>query len=302
MTRAIEAQPGTRAYFGVAQTEVTAAGATGSVDVTAFLGDASWSGHQMVSGTWFHHPGEAVAPTPFLTATGAKVGDTVVLTDHGTPIPVKITGEVFVTRNQGMTLLTDARTLATAEPDLRAAYFSVSLRSGVSPSAYASALDAALRPTGALAQIGDGGGTSQQLIMLDALTAALTLMLVVVAGLGVLNAVVLDTRERVHDLGVVKALGMTPRQTVSMVLASVTVIGVTGGAVGVPLGVALQRIVVPAMAHSAGLRLPASVLDVYHALPLAALGAGGLVIAVLGALLPAGWAARTRTALALRTE
>ena len=32
-------------------------------------------------------------------------------------------------------------------------------------------------------------------------------MLVSVAGLGVLNSVVLDTRERVHDLGVCKALG-----------------------------------------------------------------------------------------------
>jgi hypothetical protein len=108
MTRAIEAQPETRTYFGSAQSEVTAAGTTGTIDVTAFIGDASWGGYQMVSGTWFHHPGEAVVPTPFLTATGTKVGDTVVLTDHGKAVPVKITGEVFVTSNQGMNLLTDA--------------------------------------------------------------------------------------------------------------------------------------------------------------------------------------------------
>jgi hypothetical protein len=47
------------------------------------------------------------------------------------------------------------------------------------------------------------------------MAALLTLMLVSVAGLGVLNFVVLDTRERVHDLRVCKALGMSPRQTVS---------------------------------------------------------------------------------------
>ncbi|WP_084729272.1 ABC transporter permease [Streptacidiphilus neutrinimicus] len=302
MARAIEATHGTRACFGVAQTEVTAAGTTGSVDVTAFLGDASWAGYQMVSGTWFRRPGEAVAPTPFLTATGTRVGDTVVITDHGTAVPVKITGEVFVTENRGMDLLTDARTLAAAEPHLKAAYFSVALASGIDRSAYVRALDAALRPTGAIAQVGDGGGASQLLIMLDALTGLLTLMLVVVAGLGVLNAVVLDTRERVHDLGVVKALGMTPRQTVSMVVAQVVLIGAVGGALGVPLGVALQRIVVPAMGDSAGLRLPSAVLDVYQAPALVLLGLGGLVIAVLGAMGPAGWAARTRTAVALRTE
>ncbi|MGW8703311.1 FtsX-like permease family protein [Streptomyces eurythermus] len=64
----------------------------------------------------------------------------------------------------------------------------------------------------------------------------LTLMLITVAGLGVLNSVILDARERIHDLGVCKAIGMLPRQTLSLVLASVAVIGVNGGLLGVPTG------------------------------------------------------------------
>ena len=66
--------------------------------------------------------------------------------------------------------------------------------------------------------------------MINTLTALLTLMLITVAALGVLNMVVLETRERVHDLGVHKALGMTPRQTITMVIASVVVTGLIGGA------------------------------------------------------------------------
>ena len=49
---------------------------------------------------------------------------------------------------------------------------------------------------------------------LIALISTLTLLLAVVAGLGVLNTVALSTRERVHELGVFKAVGMTPRQLV----------------------------------------------------------------------------------------
>ncbi|MFF9147577.1 hypothetical protein ACF1BN_22250 [Streptomyces sp. NPDC014861] len=86
------------------------------------------------------------------------------------------------------------------------------------------------------------------------------------------------------------------------VLTSVAVTGTVAGALGVPLGMVLHGRVVPAMADSVGLRLPASVLDVYGAAELVPLALGGLLIAVLGALLPAGWAARTRTATALRTE
>ena len=137
---------------------------------------------------------------------------------------------------------------------------------------------------------------------MDTLAAILTAMLVAVAGLGVLNTVVLDTRERVHDLGVLKALGMAPRQTVAMVVTSVAGIGAVAGAVGVPVGVAVHHTVLPAMGRAAGTRLPAATLAVYHPLLVVGLALGGLAIAVAGALLPAGWAARTRTATALRTE
>ena len=122
------------------------------------------------------------------------------------------------------------------------------------------------------------------------------------AGLGVLNTVILDLRDRIHDLGIHKALGMTPRQTVVMVLTSVAGAGLIGGLLGVPAGVALQRTVVPAMGRIAGIGVPEVFLDVYDWPLLVLLTLGGLAIAVLGALIPAGWAARVRVSTALRTE
>jgi putative ABC transport system permease protein len=95
---------------------------------------------------------------------------------------------------------------------------------------------------------------------------------------------------------------MTPRQTVAMVVSSVVITGVVGGAAGTAVGVLLQRLVLGAMGRSVGFTLPAVVLDVYHPAELLLFGIGGLVIAIGGALLPAGWAARTRTVTALRTE
>jgi putative ABC transport system permease protein len=302
ITAAVNAQTGTRAYYGTAETEVSVAGVTGSTTVFAFTGNASWAGYRMISGSWFHGPGQAVVPTTFLTATGARVGDTVTLEDHGKAVPVRIVGEVFDPHTQTMEVLTDAGTLAAAEPNLHPDTYSIAVKPGTEVRGYIHKLDTALRPLGVSAQSDQFQGKSDAILALDALTAILTLMLVATAGLGVLNAVVLDTRERIHDLGVHKALGMTPRQAVTMVIASVVVIGLIGGATGVPVGAALQATIVPAMGHSAGINMPASVIDVYHPTELVLLGFGGLLIAVLGAFLPAGWAARTRTATALRTE
>ncbi|MGW0875962.1 ABC transporter permease [Streptomyces sp. NPDC002740] len=299
---AIDARPETRTYYTTATARVTVPGLAGTAAVVAFTGDASWGGYTMVSGRWIAEPGEAVVPTAFLTATGTHLGDTVTLGGLGEAVTARIVGEVLDPRNDGMQVFTDAATLAPAHPDLTDTTQHIAVRSGTTAAAYADALNESLKTLGVTARAGGADGGSDMVVTLNALSALLTLMLVAVAALGVLNAVVLDTRERVRELGVHKALGMTPRQVIAMVVTSVVVTGLVGGALGVPLGVALHGRVVPAMGHSAGLELPDSVLAVYHASELALLALGGLLIAVLGALLPASWAAGARTATALRTE
>ncbi|QMU18469.1 FtsX-like permease family protein [Streptomyces pristinaespiralis] len=299
---AVEAAAGTGKYYRAATVRATVSGPTATIDVVAFTGDASWGGYTMVSGRWFDEPGEAVVPTPFLAATGTRIGDTVTLNGLAEPVPVRIVGEVLDPRNDGMQVFTDASTLAAARPDLTETSHHIAVSSGTDVSGYVAALNRDLAPLGVTAQAGglDAGG--DMVVTLNALSAVLTLMLVAVAALGVLGGVLLDTRERVREIGVHKALGMTPRQTVAMVLTSVVVTGLVAGALGVPLGVALHGRVLPAMGESVGLRLPDSVLAVYSGAELLPLALGGLLIATLGALLPAGWAARARTATALRTE
>ncbi|MFE0699773.1 ABC transporter permease [Streptomyces sp. NPDC058872] len=298
----IEEQPGTQAHFGTASTSVTVAGVSGSTRVTAFTGDASWAGYVMVGGRWLDKPGEAVVPTGFLTATGRQVGDAITLNGRRAPVTVRIVGEVLDPRHGGMQVLTDAATLRSAEPGLVPTAHHIAVTSATDASSYADALSEDLRPLGLTAEAGGSEGGSEMVVTLNSLSALLTLMLVAVAALGVLSRVLLDTRERVRELGIHKALGMTPRQTTGMVLTSVTVIGLAGGALGTPLGVALHGWVLPAMGDSAGLRLPDAVIAVYRTPELVLLCLGGLVIAALGALLPARWAARMRTAAALRTE
>ncbi|WP_406433007.1 ABC transporter permease [Streptomyces sp. NBC_00631] len=299
---AVAAQRATRDQYGIATTEAKVAGVTDSVPVTAYDGDASWGGFVMVSGRWIRTAGEAVAATPFLTASGAEVGDTVTLTVNGSPVRTRIVGEVFDTGRQGMRVFTDLATLRSADPDLYPAERAVRLAPGTDPKAYVRHLDAALKPLGFTATAAKSVNGSDSVVALDTLAATLTLILVAVAGLGVLGGVVLDTHERIRDLGIHKALGMTPRQTVTLVIASVVLPGLAGGVLGVPLGLLVHRTVMPAMGDSAGLRLPGVVLDVYRTPELLLLALGGTAIAILGALLPAGWAARVRTATALRAE
>ncbi|MFF2230999.1 ABC transporter permease [Streptomyces anulatus] len=299
---AVGAAAGTGKHYSASTVRVAVSGLSGTVDVVAFTGDASWGGYTMVAGRWFEGPGEAVVPTAFLAATGTRIGDTVTLNGLAEPVPVRIVGEVLDPRKEGKQVFTDASHLTSAHADLTETSHHIAVEPGTDVTRYVASLNRDLAPLEVTARAGGRESGGDMVDTLNALSAILTLLLVAVAALGVLNGVLLDTRERVREIGVHKALGMTPRGTVAMVITSVVVTGLVAGVLGVPLGVALHGRVVPAMGDSVELRFPDSVIAVYGAAELLLPALGGLLIAVLGALLPAGWAARARTATALRTE
>ena len=191
-------------------------------------------------------------------------------------------------------------TLTAIDPTVSAPdSYAISLQPGVNADAYANTLQNTL---GGSYNVNTRGGSGKALLAVVTLVAMLTLLIIAVAALGVLNTVALQIRERAHDIGIFKALGMTPRQTLTMVICSVGITGLVAGIVAVPAGILLHHQVLPAMAHAANSGLPASLISIYSAPEMVILALAGLVIAIAGALVPASWAANSRTATALRTE
>jgi putative ABC transport system permease protein len=300
---AIDRQLGTRQWFNSAESGLGVAGLAGSTTVISYQGDSSWASWQMIRGRWFRGPGEAVVPSGFLHATGTGIGDSIMLINGPRSSRVKIVGEVLDVRQEGMLIVLDRRSIAPVRPqiDPLSYQFNVRLRAGVDRDDYIDTLNESLQPLDVSATR-NSNKLSDTVAAMDALAGALTILLLSVAGLGVLNTVVLDTREKVHDLGVFKALGMTPRQTIAMIITSVGGVGLVAGLIGVPIGIAVHGVVLPIMGHAAGTDIPAVDAAVYDPPVVVPLLLGGLVIATAGALLPAGWATRARTAVALRTE
>jgi len=304
ITTAIGATSGTLHYVSVTGDSLPLPGlgdANGGAQVTAYS-NPSWSGLALISGSWYSQSAstpEIDVNTLFLNDTNTAVGDTYTLVNGTHKVTAKVVGEVFAPGND-VTIFMSPAMLTTIDPTVSVpGYYAVSVKPGVKTDAYASALQSTLGNSYSV--FADGGGGAQLLAVVT-LVAMLTLLIIVVAGLGVLNTVALQIRERAHDIGIFKALGMTPRQTLTMVICSVGITGLVAGIVAVPLGILLHHQVIPAMAHAANSGLPSSIFTVYSAPELAILALAGLVIAIVGAMLPASWAANSRTATALRTE
>jgi putative ABC transport system permease protein len=295
---AVSRQPGTLNYTAETDDQLAVPGLAEPISVTSYPGPARWTGWALIAGAWYNGAGQADVNTFFLTATGARVGDTYTLATGGHQETVRIVGEILDTQGHASDMFMSSATLSALAPGLGIDQYDVGLRPGTNPQSYANALSARLGPRLDVSTTTNSPVFTSVLV----LDGVLTVLLIIVAGLGVLNTAVLQIRERAHDLGVFKAIGMTPRQTLGMVLSSAAGIGVIAGLIAVPAGVALHRYLVPVMGHAGGTNVPGALLSVYSPAELAVLALAGLLIAAVGALGPAAWIGRTRTATTLRAE
>ena len=300
VTAALRTQAGTLRDVAEYDEDVNVVGVASSVRARAFGSDASWLGYAMIAGRWYSAPGEVDVNTMFLTASGLAVGDTATVTTEGTArITVRIVGEVFDPSNAPR-LYGSTQTLTGIATDQNLQQYYVGLRDGTSPTAYMQAVNNALGNRSPWLA-GAPQGNKFYAIATD-LVDLLALMVAIAAGLGVLNTVLMTTRDRVHDLGIFKAIGMRPSQLLTMVVCQVAGPAVVAAVIAAPAAVLLTTGTVGAMAGTAHTGVPASFSQVFPPSRLALLSLAAIAIAIAGALLPASWAARARPAAALRAE
>jgi putative ABC transport system permease protein len=302
---AVNGQPGTAHSNAEYGTQVKVVGFSRDAQANVFAGPSSWMGYALISGHWYDAPGEVDVNTTFLTDGGLAVGDTTTVytgtvTAGAKPVTVRIAGEIFDPGNEPR-IYAAAQTLpGTAVAD-NFWQWNVGLKPGTTVAAYSQGVNARLGSDSPfLAGPANGGG--QFYVIAIGLIGLLSLMVAVAAGLGVLNTVLMTTRDRVHDLGIFKSLGMRPGQVVVMVICWVVGPAVIAGAIAAPAAVVLNTATLHAMAATSHTGIPASFTNVFPVSRLALLSLAALAIAVIGALLPATWAARTRPATALRAE
>src|ERR1700749_2296302 len=130
------------------------------------------------------------------------------------------------------------------------------------------------------------------------LPLALSAFLAVLAIGAVGHALSIAVRRRRHELAVLRALGLTRRQSRLVISTQATLLAMIGLAFGIPLGFALGRV----LWHAAADITPLAYNPPWAALALLLIAPLALLAANLLAAWPARRAARLRTAHILRTE
>lgn len=295
MEKAMRAVPGVDGVAEQTGDMVGVAGMTTTINAQYYGGDSGMMGFTLVRGHWLNGPNQIVAPARFLNRHHLALGQTLTLQEDGRSARAVIVGE-DITGGDSM-FYADWSTLQQLSPGRQTDGFEVRAAAGADRRALAAKLHALDPDWDVVAR--DYKNPNAEM---DVFATVITVVLSLVAALGVFNTVLLNTRERRRDLGMLKSVGMTPRQVVAMIVTSMGMLGLLGGIFGLPLGYGLHALVVPMMEHAQGMDLAPSMIHVYSAPLLAWMFLAGVGIAVLGALVPARSAARSSIAEVLRSE
>ncbi len=186
--------------------------------------------------------GSAILPRVVAERLGIKAGDSIRLAlGAGTSLDLRVAGivERSIPGGGGEAVLvgwSDATDhIGVAGADVFAVRFEPGAAASSRAALEAAARTLALEPN-PLERV--QGAVTDALGRVFGLFDALALIAVLVAALGIVNTLAMGVVERVREIGVLRAIGMTRRQASRMVIVEATVLGLVGAVFGTVVGLA----------------------------------------------------------------
>ncbi len=243
--------------------------------------------------------GSVIVPRSLRAEADIHVGDTLTFATGPEPTKLRVAGVVAHSipgDSQEAILIgwADATTsFGVAGADFYAVRYDPGLDESAHPAVHALARSYALEPSD-LERI--RGTVGDALDRLFRLLDAMALIAVVVAGLGMVNTLSMSVLERVREIGVLRAIGMSSRQVWGMVVVEAGLLGIASAVVGAVVGLVVGGLLI---AWSAG-GLAGGFDPPWLSISLAVLF--GVLISIAAAVYPAGIASRQSIVQALQHE
>ncbi|MDR3291171.1 MAG: ABC transporter permease [Methanobrevibacter sp.] len=142
--------------------------------------------------------------------------------------------------------------------------------------------------------IADNGVMGEMISMLKQLSLAISLLALLIGGIGILNTMMMSVYERTREIGVLKAVGWKNKRIITMVLGESLVLTMVASIIGTILGILLSMIVLKFLMDDVSLVF--SINTILQAVIFA------IIIGLVGGFYPAHKASKLPPTEALRYE
>lgn len=236
-------------------------------------------------------PDEAVAGQGLLDLLDVGVGDWVRMTVGGSPQVLHIVGRSIEPEDGGRVVSTTMDTMRERDPSLGPEFYNLVLRPGADPEAVSAALVDSSHGT---LEVREVPNPADDLSPVRGVIVGLVAVLALIALVELSTTLGAGVRDRGRDLLALKAVGLTPRQIMAVIVTSTGFTALAAAAVGTVLGVFASGWLIDLQGRSSG--MGAGIAQPPSAGTLLVVGACALAGAVAVSVLPAARAARRRLA------
>jgi len=263
-------------------------------------------GHRMVAGREPSGAEEISLESDALKRSGLAIGDRTHLVINGTPSEVTVVGEfTFDTSLAGATLVggDPSWVMGMAAPDGKVSQIEITLEDGADTATVRQQITDLL-PDSARLQTRAERIDEQNAYVESILGYIQTFLLVFVVlamfvgSFIIMNTFAMSVRQRQKEFALLRAVGASPGSVFGTVLFQAIIIGIVGSLIGVAGGVGLTRLLVVVL-EAYGMPLPGGGVPMTSSV-IATSIVIGLLVTVVGALLPARDAALTPPVEAMR--
>jgi putative ABC transport system permease protein len=248
----------------------------------------------VAQGRLYHAPGEAVASQGLLDAVHLQVGQYLRMPVGGVPVIFHVVGRIIEPEYDGQVLAYGLDTLTQAGAVPPPASYSLVLHPGVSPAAAEARL---LRASGGRLDVTQTVNPAAGLGIVRPMLTGLFGVLALIGLTSLLTASAVGLRDHLRDIGALRAMGLTPVQVMTSLVARMSVLALVAVAIGGAMGLFLSSRLIDFAARVYGIGAGLSSPPPAGATLAAAVVA--VTAAVLTALIPARRAARIPVAATL---
>jgi putative ABC transport system permease protein len=233
-------------------------------------------------GRMYARPGEAVAGQGLLDLLHVRVGDRVRLTIGGFPVIVHIVGRTIEPSLSGEVLSFGMDTLEQFQSTTPAQSYRIVLRHGAAVDTVRARL---LLESEDRLDIQAAQNPAQRLVIVRVVIFGLIIVLALIGAANLLTAASVGLRDHLRDIVVLRAMGLTPRQVTTTLVAGTSVLALIAVIAGIGGGLAMSTRLVDLQGRTSGVGAGIGRPPTAFELAVAALAA--LALAVLTAFMMA---------------
>jgi putative ABC transport system permease protein len=205
---------------------------------------------QVIQGRMFRAANEAVAGQGFLKLMHIGVGAWISPTIDGVPMILHIVGRTIEPDNNGDVVDFGLDALSAAGGAPPQLFYSLVLKPGVSAAAAKAQL---LKASGNRLDVQLVANPADGLGVVQAVIAVAVALLAVIGLANLLTATAIGLRDHLHEVGVLKAMGLTPRQVMATLVVNTAILTLIGVGSGMIAGLVIAPRLINMQGRTSGL-------------------------------------------------